>query len=378
MIANVSPSIATFDDTYNTLKYANRAKNIKTQVTRNVTNAQYHISNYNQIIANLRTEISDLKNQLGKKDPNSNVSLIQEKNFFSNNPSKENKKEDNHFFEKAVKELKQHLQEEYLLQSKIKEQEEEIAKTTNFINSQHQVEELNTNKKPSRYSNKTLVNINTKNDGNITEIEETHRIQTEPNKDDINSDKENFNNNHNNDKFINLLEQNNSIQTDIDGELNNNIMEKELFLGKLKKSYERNSIRFSEMMQKKEILLNIYAKNGIKDYQFEYLKSLIKAHNFKFYVTESKEKDKLSTNLLEIKEDYIKKLEKQVRLRDEIMNKNNLEIVFEENEEIKSLENIKKEYSNKLPPIVSKNKSYLNLSNIKSVENNENEKNFAG
>ena len=28
MIANVSPSINTFDDTYNTLKYANRAKNI--------------------------------------------------------------------------------------------------------------------------------------------------------------------------------------------------------------------------------------------------------------------------------------------------------------------------------------------------------------
>ena len=36
MLDNVCPSINTFDDTYNTLKYANRAKNIKTMVNRNV------------------------------------------------------------------------------------------------------------------------------------------------------------------------------------------------------------------------------------------------------------------------------------------------------------------------------------------------------
>ncbi len=29
MIANLNPSIAGFEDTYNTLNYANRAKNIK-------------------------------------------------------------------------------------------------------------------------------------------------------------------------------------------------------------------------------------------------------------------------------------------------------------------------------------------------------------
>jgi kinesin family protein 18/19 len=30
MIANISPSVLAFEDTYNTLNYANRAKNIKT------------------------------------------------------------------------------------------------------------------------------------------------------------------------------------------------------------------------------------------------------------------------------------------------------------------------------------------------------------
>jgi len=259
MIANVSPSIATFDDTYNTLKYANRAKNIKTQVTRNVTNAQYHISNYNQIISNLRSEILDLKSQLGKKDPNLNINLIQEKNFFSQNPSKnENRKEDykeNYLFEKAVKELKNHLQEESLLQIKIQDEEKEITKVTNFLNlHQQQNEEILINKKPTHYSSKTLMNVNPKNDVvNIIEYEETHRLQTEPCKDEHTSEKENLNkyDNFHKEKFINLLEQNNSIQTDIDINDNNNYIEKELFLEKLKKSFERNSIRLSEMIQKK-------------------------------------------------------------------------------------------------------------------------------
>lgn len=46
MIANISPGHSCFEDTHNTLKYANRAKNIKTQVDRNVLNVQYHISKY--------------------------------------------------------------------------------------------------------------------------------------------------------------------------------------------------------------------------------------------------------------------------------------------------------------------------------------------
>lgn len=46
MISNVSPAISAFEETYNTLVYANRAKNIKTSANRNVLNAEKHISNY--------------------------------------------------------------------------------------------------------------------------------------------------------------------------------------------------------------------------------------------------------------------------------------------------------------------------------------------
>lgn len=39
MISNASPSTLSFEETYNTLVYANRAKNIKTVANRNVLNA---------------------------------------------------------------------------------------------------------------------------------------------------------------------------------------------------------------------------------------------------------------------------------------------------------------------------------------------------
>jgi kinesin family protein 18/19 len=36
MIANISPGVSSFEETYNTLIYANRAKNIKVTVNRNI------------------------------------------------------------------------------------------------------------------------------------------------------------------------------------------------------------------------------------------------------------------------------------------------------------------------------------------------------
>jgi kinesin family protein 18/19 len=73
MIANIGPSNLCYEDTHNTLKYANRAKNIKTTVVRNVLNVEYHVSKYTSIITQLRGEISDLKNQLGNSGNKSSI-----------------------------------------------------------------------------------------------------------------------------------------------------------------------------------------------------------------------------------------------------------------------------------------------------------------
>lgn len=67
MIACISPFFKTFEDTHNTLKYANRAKNIKTSVQRNVLNVSYHVSKYTAIIASLKKEIGELRGQLAGK-----------------------------------------------------------------------------------------------------------------------------------------------------------------------------------------------------------------------------------------------------------------------------------------------------------------------
>lgn len=64
MIANISPAFTAYEDTLNTLKYADRAKQIKTIVKRNVLNVEFHISNYTKIINQLRDEIINLRGQL--------------------------------------------------------------------------------------------------------------------------------------------------------------------------------------------------------------------------------------------------------------------------------------------------------------------------
>lgn len=64
MIATVGPSAFQYEETVNTLKYANRAKNIKTRVQPNKKMVYLHISAYKNIIADLRDEIDRLKTQL--------------------------------------------------------------------------------------------------------------------------------------------------------------------------------------------------------------------------------------------------------------------------------------------------------------------------
>ena len=64
MITTVSPASHQYEETINTLKYANRAKNIKMRVEPNKKLVNQHISAYKNIIADLRDEIDKLKMQL--------------------------------------------------------------------------------------------------------------------------------------------------------------------------------------------------------------------------------------------------------------------------------------------------------------------------
>ena len=70
MIATVSASSEQYNHTINTLKYANRAKEIKTNVAQNVVIARerHHIGNYQHVIDDLQSKVARLKTQLANKE----------------------------------------------------------------------------------------------------------------------------------------------------------------------------------------------------------------------------------------------------------------------------------------------------------------------
>jgi len=63
MIVCISPSSAHYDETHNTLKYGNRAKEIKTKVSRNTINIDRHVSQYVKLIYELRQAVAELKSK---------------------------------------------------------------------------------------------------------------------------------------------------------------------------------------------------------------------------------------------------------------------------------------------------------------------------
>lgn len=73
MIVCVSPSSAHFDETQNTLRYANRAKNIQTKVTRNVYNVNRHVKDFLKKIDEQMALINELKQQQKEHEANAFV-----------------------------------------------------------------------------------------------------------------------------------------------------------------------------------------------------------------------------------------------------------------------------------------------------------------
>ncbi|XP_035253353.1 kinesin-like protein KIF19 isoform X1 [Anguilla anguilla] len=67
MITHISPASTNFEESRNTLIYADKAKNIKTKVKRNLLNVSYHIAQYTSIIADLRKEIERLRAKIDEQ-----------------------------------------------------------------------------------------------------------------------------------------------------------------------------------------------------------------------------------------------------------------------------------------------------------------------
>lgn len=67
MIVCIAPASNHYEDTQNTLKYANRAKEIKTKVSRNFINVDRHVGQYVEAINRLNEEVAQLKAKLAGK-----------------------------------------------------------------------------------------------------------------------------------------------------------------------------------------------------------------------------------------------------------------------------------------------------------------------
>jgi len=75
MIVCIAPTSNHFDDTHNTLVYAERATRIRTRVvTRNVLNVDRHVGQYVEAINRLNAEVAELKEKLaGKRDAENEI-----------------------------------------------------------------------------------------------------------------------------------------------------------------------------------------------------------------------------------------------------------------------------------------------------------------
>ncbi|KAK9097058.1 hypothetical protein Sjap_022555 [Stephania japonica] len=68
MIATVSPSDSQYHHTVNTLKYADRAKEIKTHIQKNIGTIDTHVEDYQRMIDSLQIEVYRLKKELAEKE----------------------------------------------------------------------------------------------------------------------------------------------------------------------------------------------------------------------------------------------------------------------------------------------------------------------
>ncbi|XP_021890456.1 kinesin-like protein KIN-8B, partial [Carica papaya] len=68
MVATVSPADSQYHHTVNTLKYADRAKEIKTHIQKNIGTVDTHVLDYQRMIDSLQIEVCRLKKELAEKE----------------------------------------------------------------------------------------------------------------------------------------------------------------------------------------------------------------------------------------------------------------------------------------------------------------------
>ncbi|KAL8034360.1 hypothetical protein ABFX02_12G023400 [Erythranthe guttata] len=117
MIATISPADNQYHHTVNTLKYADRAKEIKTHIQyvsqKNIGTINAHVSDYQKMIDNLQGEVSRLRKELAEKDSQLNAK-----------PTEKTSDNDTSWLNSLSQETSENVQERINLQKALIELEE--------------------------------------------------------------------------------------------------------------------------------------------------------------------------------------------------------------------------------------------------------------
>jgi len=177
MIANISPSILTIEETVNTLKYANRVKNIKINLKQNVVETSFHIYKYDEIINSLKIEIEELKEQLSKKEHDEKPNQINQKIFTEVGNFGKNK-EVVEKLENVLKLITTHFSEEIQLRKEIIEKEKLIEENKSKIAEKEFELYKSTTKSESDKIKNVITNFYSENEKNTINLNEKYMQQS--------------------------------------------------------------------------------------------------------------------------------------------------------------------------------------------------------
>ena len=147
MIANVSPSIISYEQTMYTIKFCNNVKNLKLEPKKNTEMKIIHIKKYENIINNLKQQIVDIKNEIINKE-------TEEVNFSENTKSISDINSNISEINNDINTIINHFEEEI-----------ELIKNINDIEKQNSINNLNmffNNIQNSNINNKKISSNNEK------------------------------------------------------------------------------------------------------------------------------------------------------------------------------------------------------------------------
>ena len=322
MIANISPFIYSFDDTYNTLNYADRAKHIKTRVKVNIAGCnKSNINNYLNVIKHLQNKVNLLETRLNNQsNDNDLLSKETEKNTDGNN-----------FEKKRVlsKSLEKNLQRK--------------KKHENNINNIY-MNDIN-----KIFDRKNIGDIIEKNEKKINNIIEEYiqlskaEVQIKQKVMGIQYDIFNLNNKIiNNESFFPIT---------LSSSFTQRAKSEKTKLRSLKRILDKNISLLNDISQKTENILKKYTENNnneepiiMNDLQKNYISLINKNSSIQKENIEIKFNNAIIKLDLDKRDNYIKELIKQIELRDSIIQNKiietkNIEEEKDFNKEIKKLMN---------------------------------------